>query len=177
MTADGLDLQANPPEVHMKFYYDSKILEDDRHGDKIETGAAGYVNLTENISLSLDLSYNAPQNSVFELLEARDGSGSMIRLLRDIRKREPTPCTVTHQTGDGEIVSVISRDVPLSLKMDNARLSGEARNDGPLGQFVEAVQSASSSVSGEDERGRECDARLLVNTDQLIRAIYLRAER
>lgn len=157
--------------------------------DNIETSAFGSLHLSNDVDLKFDFSYNAPENSVFEFFEIRDNEGNMVRLLRDLARRTPQPAIITHQLSNGELVappfpmkkgdekkeegSSLDFANDFSIKMDKISFFGQAKTSGPLSQFLANILSEQVyNENTKDFSGIECDANLLVNTDELVKAIY-----
>jgi len=146
---------------------------------QVEVGVHGDAVLPNEVRLIFDLSYQAPKGSVFELFEVRDRKGNRLRLLRDQPHRSCTPGRVLHQLADGTVVGsgFVERDAVgiFSFVTDNP--TAGANNVGPLLQFLQniahfdgqtSVQRSSVRTAGHNE----CDARFVMNTQELIAAIY-----
>jgi len=135
--------------------------------EDLERTAIGYINLPTGVTLSFDLSYQAPLDSIYERIELRDDEGARVTLTRDQNKRSMTPGVITHQKPNGSLVEVKALN-NFSVLMDKANLSGQSKNKGPMIDFLEMVQGENS----RDNIMSVCDARLSVNTWHLIRNIY-----
>ncbi len=144
----------------------------------IETSAIGFVKLPEDVILNFDLTYTAPERSIFEMIELRDVEGNLLRLLRNLAKRSTEPGRVLHQLRSGDIIGhgflKSSGNSNFSfVPLDEA--SG-ANNTGPIQQFYQQVINfENGSYDFESPRTiglNECAARFVLNTQELIASIY-----
>jgi predicted dehydrogenase len=165
---------ANDLDVFAKFGYGGPGTSPD-----IETRAFGVANLPNGITLHFDLSYDTPINSIYEMLELRDREGNRVRYVRDLIERKPTPGRLLHQLRDSSVVGDGYVDVDPNggfTFIPDGPTSG-ANNTGPLRQFLRQVsefndQRPALSRQKRESGKNECDARFVLNTQELITAIY-----
>jgi len=93
----------------------------------VETGAVGYLKLPQDILLSFDFTYNAPEESIYEQMELYDDNSARVSVTRDQPVRTPLPGTVSHQLGDGRFVS-LETSRQQGIQMDAIRFAGTAQN-------------------------------------------------
>lgn len=149
---------------------------------EVETSAIGFVRFPNDVDVSFDLSYNTPIKSVFEMIEIRDVRGNMIRLIRDLRVRTPEPGRIIHQLRDGTLVGegYVRMDSGNNFTFVSSREDASgARNIGPLSQFVNRIMSG-NALNKQTARivgVNECEGRFVLNTQEVVSAIYRSEER
>jgi predicted dehydrogenase len=178
----------------LKIYHDNvegSVVFRDKKGNmlngnesEVEHEAFGFLTI-DNVFLNFELSYNAPLDSVFELIEVKDRNGNRIRLLRDQPQRSTNPAKIIHQRGDGSFVNVnLDYQDPVAnerylnqfkLRTESISFNSEARNFGPLQQFLENIPNCNEVLNTRPViilGKNDCDAHFISNTDNLIKAIY-----
>ncbi|WP_100444017.1 Gfo/Idh/MocA family protein [Glycomyces xiaoerkulensis] len=113
-------------------------------GDPLETSAFGHLRSPRGLNLYFDLSYAVPIGSVYERLEMWDHQGTRVLVMRDQTVRSSQPGLVTHQLGDGSIVSVgvDGTETPLSGR----QISRQSNVTGPIEGFLRLHRSSEASV-------------------------------
>jgi predicted dehydrogenase len=146
---------------------------------EVEIAAGGTAILPNDVMLYFDLSYNVPLHSVYELVEIRDTQGNRVRYVRDLVERNVTAGRVIHQLRDSTVIGdgyiEIESEGVFSFISDNP-VTG-ANNTGPLRQFLQQVSRFDDSMAVEKLSERisgvnDCDARFVLNTQELVTAIY-----
>jgi predicted dehydrogenase len=134
----------------------------------VETEAVGYVELPNDILLTLDFTYNTPENTVSEQIELTDQSGARIRLTRDQAPRTSLPGTITHQLPNGKFAEVRAFNIGRGVRAEAIRFSGEIQTVKPLWMFVEAVKEGYNKAQGTEI----VQARASISVWRLVREIY-----
>jgi predicted dehydrogenase len=132
---------------------------------EVETEAFGYLNLPNQILLTFDFSYNAPENSIFEEVKLWDYDSNTVRLTRNQPIRTPLPATITHQLSNGRFVGLGVINFSHGIRVETIRFADEAQNMEPLRLFVEAIRYRT-------ENNMSMEARNSLSTWHLIREIY-----
>jgi predicted dehydrogenase len=138
----------------------------------VETEAFGYMELPNQILLSFDFSYNAPENTIFEQVELYDQDFTRVSLIRDQAVRTPLPATITHQLPNGQVVG-IKTVLGQGIRAEAIRFADEAQNMEPLRMFIEAVRRGFDNTL----TGHTLEAWNSLSTWHLIREIYRLASR
>jgi predicted dehydrogenase len=132
----------------------------------VETEAFGYLELPNQILLTFDFSYNAPENSIFEEVKLWDYDSNTVSLTRNQPIRTPLPATITHQLSNGRSVGLGVTNFSHGIRVETIRFADEARNMEPLRLFVEAI------LKNKSENNMSMEARNSLSTWHLIREIY-----
>jgi predicted dehydrogenase len=133
----------------------------------VETEAVGHVKLPNDIVLSFDFTYNAPENSIYEQIELSDQDSTRVRVTRDQALRTSLPATITHQLSNGKMIQ-IETSLGQEIRIETIRFSGKAQNAEPVRMFIEAVRRGYRNVPGE----HILSARNSIPTWHLVREIY-----
>lgn len=168
----GIAFTAEDLEVYAEFGY-KKDLE-------VETKAFGATTLPKDVKLYFDFSYDTPIKSVYEMIELRDLEGNRVRYVRDLPMRTSMPGRILHQLRNSNVVNDGYVDIDpdgggFIFVSEGSPL--RANNTGPLRQFLRRVSEFGnpavnlSTVRREPSRN-ECDARFVLNTQELVTAIY-----
>jgi predicted dehydrogenase len=139
----------------------------------VETEAVGYVELPNDILLSFDFSYNAPEDTVFEQIEVVDQNGARIGLTRDQTSRSSLPGTITHQLPDGSFAEINTSAIERGIRAEAVRFSDETQIAKPLRMFAEAVKKGIDRAPCVEA----LQAQSSVSTWHLVREVYRHASK
>lgn len=153
--------------IHLNFEESPDCGENGAGIVPVETEASGFIELPNGILITLDFSYNAPVNSIYEQIELYDQNFTRVSLTRDQNVRTALPATVTHQLPDGQFID-FETPIGLGIRAEAIRFAGKAQNTEPLRLFITSVQKGYNNISHKNT----LEARNSISVWYLVREIY-----
>lgn len=127
----------------------------------IESTALAYLKINDRVELSVDFTYVAPKNSIYEHFDVIDDTGTRITLIRNQQQRSSRPGHVTHQLADGTAIDPSA-----------GGHAGEAITMPPVPANDPIASLIATILGSESDSDHPCLARKSITTLEIVKRIY-----